>query len=236
MMHAAVILSLLPTAAAVAARPANAVSSARRLSLNKHAKVAPVFDLDSCILEAKSEDEVGYCMALADEFEVPAYQSADNDLEEANPLELCVLEAKSEDEVQACMQAHTEAEARAALAEKVLECQSAEEIQAALAGKEAPVAVVHDPVEECILNAASEDEVQECLQMDDKADDTPMDELDLCILAARSEDGVQSCLQEHEAREAAFDTLRSTLATCIGDAADDDEMEACIIDAGIPTA
>jgi len=229
------VSTLLATAAAVAPPPRRVVPPVTRRIATSTTLGTPTaeFDVEKCILNAKSEDEVSHCMAIFDEFE-PAEESAESLPLDA--LDACILGATCEDDVQDCIQANAEAEARAELASSIEQCVTQEEMLAITSGKQPAAApILRDPIEECIVNAASEDEVQECLQtvppasLMDGTDSEGDDELDQCILGAPSEDAVQACLQASEARAAAFEALRTGLVECIHVATCEEDVEACML-------
>jgi len=202
--------------------------------------VVPSIDaqLEECILEAKSEDEVQDCM-----------QRFENELELSEPdpelseLDACIVSAKSEDGVQECISAAHFTASKDELSASVEQCQSAAEIKECLDASEwsnpTPTGAVSQAtsapsrtlMEECIVSASNEDEVKMCLEMEFDEEVTasePLNALDECILWAGSEDGVKACLEAEEARVDSFDKLRSALAAKLRAATSDADMEACI--------
>ena len=126
------------------------------------------FNLDECILSANSEDEVGQCMAIADE-------NAPFDLDE------CIVWAENEDEVTQCMRIADELKLDHTMS-------------AAAKSKSHSVMTATFDLEECIVAAKSEDEVAQCMAIWDEFEPAteaaavePMEQLDVCILNAKSE-------------------------------------------------
>ena len=95
--------TFLTTAAAVAPPPVNSGSGIRTRLQKLSAPAITTFNLDECILFAKSEDEVGHCMQIADELKPemttaghPSESFNLNGLDGLDELDACILAAENE--------------------------------------------------------------------------------------------------------------------------------------------
>jgi len=131
-------------------------------------------ELEACIVNAASEDDVQACMELYED-EVHTGMMGDGPID---AFEACILDAKSEDDVARCMQLDDERLEAQEHLEASFMSRSPPMRDANLIRAKAEAAAVlpserDEPteLEACIVNAASEDDVQACMELYDAGSD-----------------------------------------------------------------